>query len=106
MIEVEYLKNVFFIFEYLNSSLMQGLSKFERERLERIRRNNEYLKELGLDDEKTFVRKKRHARKKKTSEEPMIRRRSYVFFNIRISHPLSVSYSDLFARSPYVTLEI
>eukprot|EP00938_MAST-03A_sp_MAST-3A-sp1_P007372 g7372.t1 len=62
---------------------MQGLSKFERERLERIRRNNEYLKELGLDDEKTFVRKKRHARKKKTSEEPMIRRRSPRLANLK-----------------------
>ena len=60
--------------------LMQHLSKFEIERLERIRRNNEYLKELGLDNEKQFVRKKRRTRKKKTSEEPVIRRRSYVFF--------------------------
>ena len=102
MIEVEYVKNVFFIFEYLNSSLMQGLSKFERERLKRIRRNNEYLKELGLDDEKTFVRKKRRTRKKKTSEEPVIRRRSYVFFIPR-SHPLA---STQIIIHTYVTLEI
>ena len=82
--------------------LMQGLSKFEIERLERIRRNNEYLKELGLDDEKPFVRKKRRTRKKKTSEEPVIRRRSYVFF-IPSSHPLA---STQIIIHTYVTLEL
>ena len=55
---------------------MQGLSRFETERLDRIRRNNEYLKELGLDNENSVVKRKRRTRRTKTSEESVIRRRS------------------------------
>lgn len=67
---------------------MNDLSEYEKERLRNIRRNQEYLRKLGLDDvtaalqKKKKVRKKKKAanekrtKKKKTETLPVTRRRS------------------------------
>jgi len=51
------------------------VSQFELDRLERIKRNNEYLAQLGLNDESPVMKRRKKRRKKKIFSPP-IRRRS------------------------------